>query len=49
MNFSLSVNYGIVLKNMFELNPGDKKIKKTLPEYFADNIWITPAATSPPH
>jgi predicted TIM-barrel fold metal-dependent hydrolase len=28
-------------QNMFDLNPFDKKIKKTLPEYFADNIWIT--------
>ncbi|HEX3783356.1 MAG TPA: amidohydrolase family protein [Pseudonocardiaceae bacterium] len=25
----------------FDLNPFDKKIDKTLPEYFADNIWIT--------
>jgi 2,3-dihydroxybenzoate decarboxylase len=28
-------------QNMFDLNPFDKKIGKTLPEYFADNIWIT--------
>jgi 2,3-dihydroxybenzoate decarboxylase len=26
---------------MFQLNPFGKKISKTLPEYFADNIWIT--------
>ncbi len=28
-------------ENMFKLNPFGKKISKTLPEYFADNIWIT--------
>lgn len=28
-------------ENMFMLNPFDKKIGKTIPEYFADNIWIT--------
>jgi 2,3-dihydroxybenzoate decarboxylase len=28
-------------QHMFQLNPFGKKIGKTLPEYFADNIWIT--------
>jgi 2,3-dihydroxybenzoate decarboxylase len=28
-------------QNMFELNPFGRKIRKTLPQYFADNIWIT--------
>jgi 2,3-dihydroxybenzoate decarboxylase len=28
-------------ENMFRLNPFDKKIGKTIPEYFADNIWVT--------
>ncbi|MGH3295387.1 MAG: amidohydrolase family protein [Trebonia sp.] len=28
-------------ENMFKLNSFDKKISKTIPEYFADNIWIT--------
>ncbi|MCP3064062.1 amidohydrolase family protein [Myxococcus sp. K38C18041901] len=28
-------------QNMFELNRFDKRLKKTLPEYFADNIWLT--------
>jgi len=28
-------------QNMFDVNRFDKKIDKTLPEYFADNIWIT--------
>jgi 2,3-dihydroxybenzoate decarboxylase len=28
-------------QRMFELNPFGKKIGKTLPEYFADNIWLT--------
>lgn len=30
----------------FELNPFDKKIDKTLAEYFADNIHITISGTS---
>ena len=28
-------------QSMFDVNPFDKKIKRSLPEYFADNIWIT--------
>jgi 2,3-dihydroxybenzoate decarboxylase len=28
-------------QTMFQLNPFGQKIGKTLPEYFADNIWIT--------
>ncbi|WP_051580920.1 amidohydrolase family protein [Pseudonocardia acaciae] len=32
-------------QNMFDLNPGDKKIRKTIPEYVADNIWITTSGT----
>ncbi|AGC45067.1 2-amino-3-carboxymuconate-6-semialdehyde decarboxylase [Myxococcus stipitatus DSM 14675] len=32
-------------QNMFNLNPFDKRLKKTLPEYFADNIWITTSGT----
>ncbi|MCX4854386.1 amidohydrolase family protein [Streptomyces canus] len=36
-------------QNMFDLNPFDKKIKKTLPEYFADNIWITTSGNFSDH
>ena len=36
-------------QSMFDLNPGDKKIKKTLPEYFADNIWITTSGNFSDH
>jgi predicted TIM-barrel fold metal-dependent hydrolase len=28
-------------QEMFDLNPFDKKLRKTLPEYVADNVWIT--------
>jgi len=36
-------------QSMFDLNPGDKKIKKILPEYFADNIWITTSGNFSDH
>ena len=28
-------------QSMFELNPFGKRPRKTIPEYFADNIWVT--------
>jgi 2,3-dihydroxybenzoate decarboxylase len=34
---------------MFDLNPGGKKINKSLPEYFADNIWITTSGNFSDH
>ena len=36
-------------QNMFDLNPGDKSINKTLPEYFADNIWLTTSGNFSDH
>ncbi len=36
-------------QNMFDLNPFDKKIKKSLPEYFADNIWLTTSGNFSDH
>ncbi|WP_319456213.1 MULTISPECIES: amidohydrolase family protein [unclassified Mycobacterium] len=36
-------------QNMFDRNPFDKKIKKSLPEYFADNIWITTSGNFSDH
>lgn len=36
-------------QNMFDLNPFDKKVNKSLPEYFADNIWITTSGNFSDH
>ncbi|MFD5554644.1 amidohydrolase family protein [Streptomyces sp. NPDC127068] len=36
-------------QKMFDLNPFDKKIEKSLPEYFADNIWITTSGSFSDH
>jgi 2,3-dihydroxybenzoate decarboxylase len=36
-------------QNMFEANPFDQRPRKTLPEYVADNIWITTSGTFSDH
>jgi 2,3-dihydroxybenzoate decarboxylase len=36
-------------QNMFDHNPFTRKINKTLPEYFADNIWITTSGNFSDH
>jgi predicted TIM-barrel fold metal-dependent hydrolase len=36
-------------QHMFQLNPFGKKISKTVPEYFADNIWITTSGNFSDH
>jgi 2,3-dihydroxybenzoate decarboxylase len=36
-------------EHMFELNPFDKKLKKSLPDYFADNIWVTTSGAFDDH
>ncbi|MFI6675962.1 amidohydrolase family protein [Kribbella sp. NPDC050470] len=36
-------------QHMFDLNPFAQKINKTLPEYFADNIWITTSGAFSDH
>jgi 2,3-dihydroxybenzoate decarboxylase len=36
-------------QHMFDLNPFTKRINKTLPEYFADNIWITTSGNFSDH
>ncbi|MET8983133.1 amidohydrolase family protein [Streptomyces sp. NPDC004539] len=36
-------------QHMFDANPFDKRLQKTLPEYVADNIWITTSGNFSDH
>lgn len=36
-------------QHMFQLNPFGKRLGKTIPEYFADNVWITTSGTFSDH